>query len=108
MPRLPGAGELVRFARKLYHYGRHFAELEGAEHFLPTRPGWSAGIAFAEHEHHRRLHVLNITDGRARLEIVGIIEGRHPAKFADHRSRRNRTGLFRKSRVCPRLVTRSE
>jgi len=38
MPRLSGAGELVGFARKLHHYGRHFAELEGAEHFLPTRP----------------------------------------------------------------------
>ena len=76
MPRLPGAGELVAFARKFHHYGRHFAELEGAEHFLAALLGWSAGIAFTEHEHHRRLHVLNITDGRARLEIVGIIEGR--------------------------------
>src|SRR5205814_6345769 len=55
---------------------RHFAKLEGAKHFLATRPGRSARIAFTEHEHHRRLHVLNITNGRASLEIVGIIEGR--------------------------------
>ena len=76
VPRLPGARELVGFARKLHHHCRHFEKLKGAKHFLAARPGWSARITFAEHEHHWRLHVLNISDGRPRLEIVGIIKGR--------------------------------
>src|SRR5438477_11953957 len=76
MPRLPGARELVGFARKLHHHRRHFEKLEGAKHLLATRPGWGARITFTEHEHYWRLHVLNISDGRPRLEIVGIIKGR--------------------------------
>src|SRR6266480_6771591 len=73
------------FARELYHYRRHFAKLEGAKHFLAARPGRSTRVAFTEYEHHRCLHVLNITDGRARLEIVGIIEGRgfEPARLKE-------------------------
>src|SRR5206468_9918083 len=76
VPRLPGARELVGLARKLYHHRRHFEKLKGAKHLLATRPGWSARISFTEHEHHRSLHVLNITDGRTRLAIVGIIARR--------------------------------
>src|SRR6266550_4286448 len=76
MPRVPGARELVGFAWKLHHHRRHSEKLEGTKHLLAARPGWRARVTFTEHEHHWRLHVLNISDGRPRLEIVGIIKRR--------------------------------
>ena len=76
MPRLTGARELVRLVREPHHHRRDFPELERAEHFLAARARRRSVIGLTQNKHHRRLHILDISDGRARFEILFLIERR--------------------------------
>src|SRR5438105_42645 len=76
MPRLARARELVRFVREPHHYRRNFTKLERAEHFFAAGSGWRAIIGFAQNKHHRRFHILDVSDWRARFEVLLRIERR--------------------------------
>src|SRR5437660_8714000 len=76
MPRLAGARKLVRFVGKAHHYCRDFSELERAEHLFAARAGRCAIIRFAQDEHHRCLHIFDVSDWRTRFEILLFIERR--------------------------------
>src|SRR5580693_5735979 len=76
MPRLTGARKLMRFVRKTNHHRRNFSEFQGAKHLFATRSWRGSIIHLAENKHHRRLHVLYISDRRPRLKILLFIEWR--------------------------------
>src|ERR1700688_1381884 len=74
MPRLTGTRELMRFIRKTHHHCWDFTELERAKHLFTTGAGRGAVIRFAKNEHHRRLHVLDVSNGRPRFEVSFVIK----------------------------------
>src|SRR5881628_3436456 len=83
MPRLAGTRELMRLVRKTHHHRRDFPEFERAKHFFSTGAGRRAEIGFAENEHHRRLHILDVSERRARFELLLVVERRRfePARL---------------------------
>ena len=59
---LAGAGKLVGLVRETHHYGWNLAELQRTKHLLAACAGRRAIVCFPEDEHHRRLHIVDVTD----------------------------------------------
>src|SRR4029078_9231998 len=77
MPRLAGAGKLVRFVREFHHYRRYFAKLEGAKHLLAARARRCPRVLLTENEHERRFDIVDVSERRARFEVAfGIVKRR--------------------------------
>src|SRR5258708_38705667 len=74
MPRLTGTRELVRFIGEPHHHRRNFPKLKRTEHFLATCSRRCAMIDFAQNEHHRGLHLLDVSDRRSRFEVLFLVE----------------------------------
>src|SRR5215510_5789484 len=67
----------MALVREFDHHRRDLAKLERAKHLFPTRTSWSARILFAQDEHERRLHLVDVSDRRAGFEIaVFVVERR--------------------------------
>src|SRR5689334_684898 len=65
MPRLTGARQLVRFARKAHHRRGYLSVLERAEHLFAARRFWRSPVGIAKDQHERGFDVVDIGDGRA-------------------------------------------
>src|SRR5690348_16760424 len=76
MPRLAGAGKLVRLVRETHHHGWNFEELQSAKHLLNSSVSGCAIVCFAENKHHRCLYVSYVTDRRARAILIRIFKWR--------------------------------
>src|SRR5205823_12855599 len=76
MPRLAGAGKLMRLVRETHHHCWNFAELQSAKHLLAPCAGRCAIVCFAENKHHGCLYVSDVTDRRARAILIWIFEWR--------------------------------
>ena len=70
------ARKFVRLVRELHHHRRNFAELERAEHFLAARAGGVRVSVSPRMNIERRLHVLDVSDRRTRLEIFLLFKRR--------------------------------
>ena len=98
VPRLPRTRKLVRFVGKTYHDRRDFAELKRAKHFFTAGAGRRAIICFPENEHHRRLHVFDVSERRSRFELLLVVKWR---RLEPRRLKKSKV-----SRVPPRTPTR--
>src|SRR5438132_13275750 len=89
MPRLPGARQLMRLVRKLHHHRRNLAELQRAKHLFAAGAGGRARVGLAEDEHQWRLHIINMSDRRASLKILRVLERRRlePARLEQRQGR---------------------
>src|SRR5450759_4059396 len=74
-----GARKLVRFPGELDDRGRDMAILQPAEHLLAAGAGRRSHVRFALHEQRRRFDLVDVSNGRARLE-VGLLLPRRAAK----------------------------
>src|SRR5215468_4842697 len=66
----------MRFAGKPDHDRGTLEKLKRAEHFFAASLRRRAVIGFAEHEHERGLHALNVGEGRARHVVLWILKWR--------------------------------
>src|SRR6476659_7852080 len=76
MPRLAGTRKLVRLPGEAHHDDRPLQELERTEHLFTAGARRRAIVGLAQHQHQRRLYVLNVGDRRTLLVVVGIEERR--------------------------------
>src|SRR5689334_16689465 len=64
----------MSFIREAHHDGWQLSVLQRAEHLLAPRARGRSKIGVSQNQHERRLHIIDVADGRALLIVIFIFK----------------------------------